>query len=461
MRAYIYQLERGSKKHLCPVCGTKRFVRYIDIDDGNYLPGTYGRCDRESKCGYHLNPYTDGFGKEENYNPAEAKQYARAREAKLSKPPVITYIPAEVLHSTLSNYEQNIFIQNLLQNIPYPFTPADVERVISLYYLGTISTGYRTGAVTFPFINETGQVAAIQVKQFDNTNHTTGTDFIHSILKNEHLRTGMPSPHWLENYIKQDKRITCLFGAHLLAKFPNNAVALVEAPKTAVYGSLYFGFPDSPDGLIWLAVYNKSSFTIDKLKALQGREVYVFPDLSKNGSTFNEWQQKAYSIAQQLPGTRFIFSNLLEQLAPQDYHNDGSDLADFLIQLDWRNFRQNEPIQYTAEILPSEKSEEREPLQNIFILPGADLEIEESSLIDEVFRLTQKPKWDRAITELEIFFNTNPLPESKFNLVAGSTITDLGLFVKSHLSIVKAQNGKPVYLPYLERLQELKTLLTQ
>jgi len=461
MQAFIYQLERGSKKHLCPACGTKRFVRYINTNDGNYLPEAYGRCDRESKCGYHLNPYTDGFGKDESYNPTQGKQYARAREAKLSKPPVITYIPAEVLHTTLGNYGQNTFIQNLLQTVPYPFTPADVERVISLYYLGTIGTGYRAGAVTFPFINEAGQVAAIQVKQFDDTNHTTGTDFIHSILQKEHLRAGMPLPHWLENYTKQDKRITCLFGAHLLAKYPHNAVALVEAPKTAVYGSLYFGFPDSHDGVIWLAVYNKSSFTLDKLRVLQGREVFVFPDLSKDGSTFNEWQQKADSIAQQLPGTRFIFSNLLEELAPYTDRNNGNDLADFLIQLDWRNFRESEPVQDITEILPSEESEESEALQNTFILPNADLHTERSDLINELFVPIQKPNWDKTITELETFFTITPLPESKFSLGGSSTITNLGLFVKNHLSIVKAQNGKPVYLPYLERLQQLKKILTQ
>jgi len=114
--------------------------------------------------------------------------------------------------------------------------------------------------------------------------------------------------------------------------------------KRQVYGTLYFGFPGKPESLIWLAVYNKSSFSFDKLKALQGRDVYTFPDLSKDSNTFNEWQQKAKEIENRLPGTRFIFSSLLEQLAPETDKYEGNDLADYLIKQDWRLFSFNKDL---------------------------------------------------------------------------------------------------------------------
>ena len=56
-----YSLEKGSKKYNCPDCNKRTFVLYIDTETGDQLPEQYGRCDRESNCSYHLNPYSDGF----------------------------------------------------------------------------------------------------------------------------------------------------------------------------------------------------------------------------------------------------------------------------------------------------------------------------------------------------------------------------------------------------------------
>src|SRR5690554_7963323 len=63
MPVFRYILEKGSKKHLCPSCGKKTFVRYVDEITSEHLPERFGRCDRESKCSYHLNPYLDGYAK--------------------------------------------------------------------------------------------------------------------------------------------------------------------------------------------------------------------------------------------------------------------------------------------------------------------------------------------------------------------------------------------------------------
>jgi hypothetical protein len=370
MNEYRYILEKGNKKHYCPECTKKTFVRYIDTETGDNLPDNFGRCDRESNCTYHLNPYLNGYSKE----VWEQEQSKRSEFPTNWKPQRTTpkaepvFIPDEVLKGTLKaeRYEQNVFIQNLLHRVQFPFENKDIETVISLYYLGTIASGYRAGANTFPFIDIKGNVRTIQVKQFDNENHTTGTDFLHSIIEKHHTRNNKPLPEWLEVYLKQDKRVSCLFGSHLLNKYPQNPVALVEAPKTAIYGTLYFGFPEMPENLIWLAVYNKSSFSFDKLKVLQGRDVYTFPDLSKDGNTFKEWQTKAKDFENRLPGTRFVFSNLLEQLAPERDKSEGNDLADYLIKQDWRKFRKRniqqqpkpEPKLAPAKILTLKKSEQ-------------------------------------------------------------------------------------------------------
>ena len=218
----------------------------------------------------------------------------------------------------------------------------------------------------FPFIDKGGNVRAIQVKQFDQANHTTGTDFLHSIIEKHHKARKRPLPGWLEAYQTNDLKVSCLFGEHLLTKYPYNPVALVEGPKTAIYGTLYFGFPEQPENFIWLAVYNLSSLNFNKCQVLQSRDVYLFPDLSKDGKAFGLWSSKAKELETRLPGTRFIVSDLLERNASDPERLEGCDLADYLIQQDWRKFRyqtvkevQKPPLISMPKPVPIQVSEEK------------------------------------------------------------------------------------------------------
>lgn len=149
------------------------------------------------------------------------------------------------MKATQKGYEQNIFIQNLLHRVKFSFDAKDIELVIGMYHLGTICKGYRARAITFPFIDIKGNVRAIQVKEFDKTNHTTSTDFIHSIYKRACEDGNRALPDWLTCYLENETKVSCLFGEHLLAKYLTNPIALVEAPKTAIIGTLYFGLPDN------------------------------------------------------------------------------------------------------------------------------------------------------------------------------------------------------------------------
>ncbi len=321
---YKYQLEKGSRKHLCPQCNKKTFVRFIDVESREYLPYEFGRCDRESKCNYYLNPYAEKY-QQDQFIPI----YKPQRKPQPKKE--IIYFDFETFKKTLQGYEKNTFIQNLISSIPFPFPIDEVTKVIELYRLGTTSAG----AISFPFIDINDGIRAVQVKQFDKNNKTTNTNWLHSIEAKKYDVL----PKWLDQYQKQDKRVSCLFGEHLLKCYPNNPIALVEAPKTAIYGSLYFGIPKDETKFIWLAVYNKSSFSFEKCKVLTGRNIFVFPDLSKDGNTFKEWKTKADQFQRQMKQTRFIFSDLLERFASVEDREQGNDLADILIQHDWKNFR--------------------------------------------------------------------------------------------------------------------------
>lgn len=476
MNKHRYTLEKGSKKHLCPNCGKKRFVRFVDTTTGEYLPEQYGRCDREANCPQqeYNNPYKDGYAKmiweqEQKVTGVTkvtvSKQKYFRTQHKPQPTPEPVFFDFETFKQTLQpeRYEKNTFIQNLFYRVQFPFEVDEVTKVIQLYRLGTVANGYRAGANTFPFIDIKGNVRAVQVKQFDEQNHTTGTDFLHSIIEKHHTRNNKPLPEWLEAYTKQDKRITCLFGEHLLSKYPNTRVYLFEAPKTAIYTTLYFGFPEQSN-TICLAVYNKSSFSFDKLKVLQGRFVYVFPDLSKDGSTFKEWETKAKEYESRLPGTRFMFSDLLEQLAPEQDKSEGNDLADYLIKQDWRLFRKRNIKEQPPQPEPEKVTKVTKVThqQNIIfshVEPLPKVEVFKTGRIGHPIR-EQPQNWNNDIAELENYFANIELPTQPVKLNRCSTITDCSLFIESHFATVKANNGKRTFLPYLNRLQELKQVLT-
>jgi len=525
---YRYTLEKGSKKHPCPSCKKKTFVRYIDTQNSNnYLSSEYGRCDRESNCGHHQLPPIDEKEKIESvirqesdkavfefeYSESlkdkvkaitgsrwdketkhwhietstisdEVKEFAKENgfriiERKPEHTPVP--IPEEVLQQTLNGYGQNTFIQNLLNNVPYPFGASDIQKVIELYYLGTITKGFREGGITFPFIDHDNKVRAIQVKTFDKDNHTLETGFLHTMMEARYKKVNRPLPDWLQGYLKNDPKVSCLFGAHLLNSFKSNPVALVEAPKSAIIGTLYFGFPDTPSNLLWLGVYNLSSLKLYKCKVLEGRTVYLFPDLSKSGHAFSDWSKKAKEFEQALPNTRFIVSDLLEQLAPDTDKEEGNDLADYLIQLDWRKFR-NEvipdlPLKTKAPqiankttfrekcesptktlLSPTDKVRTPEPNKN---LSKPDSEKATKPNIRDLAKLNPEPgNWDKEISELEAYFASIALPTQPVKLDQCSTVTNVQRFIEGHLATVKNYNGVQTFEPYLNRLQTLKQILS-
>jgi hypothetical protein len=458
-----YKLQQSSVKHLCPNCNKRRFVRYIDTVKDEVLPEIYGRCDREANCSYHQNPYKDGYAK--NITELErgniTQHWTPKRTINRVKPnksePV--FIPFNVLQRTLKpeGYEQNTFIQNLLNRVPFPFEANEVERVVSLYYLGTVKSGYRAGAITFPFIDQSGKIRAVQVKQFDERNHTTGTDFLHSIIDKHYQNKSQPVPEWLKGYKTNEIKVSCLFGEHNLNKYPHSPIALVEAPKTAIYGTLYFGFPEQATNLLWLAVYNLSSLNFDKCKALKGRDVYLFPDLSKDGKAFDLWTEKAKELESKIQGAKFTVSNLLEQRANEIERSNGCDLADYLIKQDWRTFQphqltERQTVIETEAITESEKGEKGEPEKtNIFYT--------EQKHPTEITENKTSTLWE--IDELETFFKSVTIPTQPIRLNQCSIINNPRLFIKGHLATVKHNNGKRTFLPYLKRLEQLREILTQ
>lgn len=326
MGSYKYKLDKSCRKFLCPKCGKKKLVRFVDSKTGELQSSEFGRCDREDSCGYFLYPKSNWIVPRN----VVKSQLIRNESILQTTNQKQVFIPWVAYQPFLSGYDNCLFFDYFSNK----GVPDDLlEKVIGMYYLGTVQSGHLRGALTIPYIKVEGNIAFVQVKQFDEQNKTIKTNALHSLLKDN------PGNQWIEEYEKNDLKVSCFFGAHLLKEYPNNPIALVEAPKTAIYGTCYYGVPENECDFLWLAVYNKSSLTEDKFKVLEGREILVFPDLSPSSSTFNEWKNKVEQFAKKLPNTKVTVFDYLELYAPDELKQSGGDFADYLSQFSWQEFQ--------------------------------------------------------------------------------------------------------------------------
>lgn len=67
---------------------------------------------------------------------------------------------------------------------------------------------------------------------------------------------------------------------------------------------------------------------------------------------------------------------------------------------------------------------------------------------------------DTKIAELEQYFASINIPD-EIRLNNHTYIKDVKKFIKAHLEYAKANIKNPNFTPYVERLQELKTILNQ
>ncbi len=329
MNEYRYYLQpyRGpGSRHTCPQCQRpKKYIRYLDRTNGEALPYAYGKCERLNNCGYHLNPYQDGYAKAiwKNENgqdwravvpPPTAKQ--QANQSKRS-----TVIPFEIFESSLKNYHNNRFAQYLQRLFGTEMT----ESLLRQFHIGT--SKFWPGATVFWLIEENRTIVGGQIVLFDDNGHTQKKNYpdgsqqrcnswVHTALKKSYQQANQPLPEWLADYIERSPKFPCLFGLpQLKADKTKRPIAIVEAAKTAVIASGYL-----PE-FVWMAVGSLSYLNAARLSPLKGREVVLFPD--RGG--YERWRQKATELGSL---AHFEVSDLLERknAAP------GSDLADYLVQ---------------------------------------------------------------------------------------------------------------------------------
>ncbi len=317
MSEYRYQLEkyrgRGSR-YVCPKCRRKHtFTRYIDTYNNNiYINDDVGKCNRLDKCGYHYtpkqyyedHPYLRDINK--TMQPWSVSHLHRQNDRLTMTTPHFDTIPEWIVEGSLRRGNTHV---EWLQRV---FNPADVERVVSEYQIG----GTREGHAVFWQRDAEGGVRTGKIMAY---NPTTGkrqkgsgsVDWVHSTM----LRQGL---------IEEFSLRQCLYGEHLLKRYPTHIVGVVESYKTAHIASILMPH------IVWTATDSLSGLSCERLAGLRHRHVIFFPD---EGRGYEEWSAKIPKIAQEV-GFDYRISSFMEG----GMYGQGADIGDVVNEQEYCPF---------------------------------------------------------------------------------------------------------------------------
>lgn len=325
----------------CPNCHQHQLVPYVDNETGEILDPTCGRCNRESKCAYHLTP-SQYF----QQNPGARPQGDAWRQApewlKKSRPKsrsTAHLLPEEKTPERIWEYPRDLVEKTQRPDKPCDFIeilrslfPEDtVQHLARLYRLGVT----KSREVIFYQIDVHGRYRGAKVMAFDvarrkRVKHTGhDVDWLHPRLK----KSGILPEDWEMSQV--------LFGEHLIKEYPDRLIILVESEKSAIVGAGYCPQYN------WLATGGKTQLG-DKLNILQGHKVLAIPDVD----AFDYWTK----YFGERPNLGVKISRMIEDEATPEEREAQIDIADWLIQA--YGSRKPAPVSSVSPISPT-KQEKR------------------------------------------------------------------------------------------------------
>ncbi|MFZ4725093.1 MAG: DUF6371 domain-containing protein [Paludibacter sp.] len=313
LKPYLQPYKGKDTRHICPSCKAKlSFTQYLDGNIHKPIHHTVGRCNRESKCGYHYTPkhfFIDNHLSPSTLERAGERYTPPFRGGWVGSKPIqprpVGFIPYHYLENSLS-YESN-FVSFLKNN----FSEEQINIVFEKYLLGAS----KNKEVIFWQIDITGKVRTGKIMQYN-------------LITGKRIKHESGAIDWAHNKLKQKKELPqdfnlqqCFFGEHLLTIYPDKTVAIVESEKSAIITSCIL-----PD-MLWLAAGNIHGLSIKKCKVLKNRNVILYPDLG----AYEKWSLKVEEIQKQ-NYCKVSISTLLEDEASEIDRENGLDIADYMIE---------------------------------------------------------------------------------------------------------------------------------
>lgn len=307
---HLLKYKGPASRLTCPNCRKKHcFAPYVDKDE-QMAGEEYGRCDHESSCGYVKYPPSEPDWREpkKDFYP----HHQRPRKPIVAKPQVKPEPPGGICTIPLDLVKRTVRTDILSDFVRFLTTILEVDQILSViveYMIGVT----KAGDVVFYQIDSKNRCRTGKVMRYNpetghrikDPNAKTPITWVHSLLKQQ-------------GQLPQEWELTqCLFGEHLLKKYPDKPVCLVEAEKTAVIGAALM------PQYVWVAVGGKTQLG-DKVEVLEGRTVIAFPDVDG----YDKWVEKCA----ERPYLNIHVSDYLQVNATEEDKQMGADIADILIR---------------------------------------------------------------------------------------------------------------------------------
>ena len=271
-----FHLPRRGWKHTCPSCGGRKcFRRYVDEETGQQLSDNCGICDHANRCGYHYPP-RELFRDHPELRPEDSlkQDITNLNAADLSRMRWQLRYTSEEYHQMeffpLSWAEKAAGRESTFSRwfMQLPWDDELKKKVLAEYYVGAtekdiVVDGQNRGkAAVFWMIDEQQRVHDAKLIAYNPDGHRV-QGWGNSMRSICEKRKKGPQ-------LVQTEKV--LFGLHLIGRYPEKTVCIVESEKSALICACQY-----PEHL-WLATGGCGNLQASKLQPLMNRRIVVYPD---------------------------------------------------------------------------------------------------------------------------------------------------------------------------------------
>ena len=236
---------------------------------------------------------------------------AKPRDVEDTKPVEMLVMDKEHVRATAKARNSNIFVY-WLQHLPW--TDEQRKRVESVLWQYCVGHFAKDGRTVFWQVDDQGRVHTGKLMMYGPNGKRNRDKWDHPGWTHNHMGSFDKSKYAMQQ---------CLFGLHLIDKYPSVPVNIVESEKTALICAITYGL----DKGLWLACGGLSNMNDYELQPLidRKRTIYLWPD--RDGK--DDWEVFVDGINYKdiHIWTKFLQDNWL----PED--GEKADIADIILRL--------------------------------------------------------------------------------------------------------------------------------